>query len=204
MKFFRPALIVAIMLLTGCARSGSEASSDTQWWNPLAKISWSSLSPLNWFGTSLAVSEQGVGDINGTTPMDKAAIDRGLNGDYTLRQGMRSNNGEVIAFWQALDDGKIKLVVLGKGTVNRIEVMDANIPDSDGTHVGDKFSRYYTRAFGHCQKAQGFDHQSIECKRSASSHLSYIYSGTWSGPESLLPPDDILTSWTISKIVWQR
>ncbi|MDI5533762.1 DUF1131 family protein, partial [Salmonella enterica subsp. enterica serovar Montevideo] len=29
-------------------------------------------------------------------------------------------------------------------------------------------------------------------------------SGEWSGPEGLMPPDDILKNWDVRKIIWRR
>lgn len=203
MKSVRPALIIATLLLTGCASSGSGSSSESSWWNPFSGISWSSLSPLNWFGSSLEVSEQGVGGINGSTAMNEQALDKGLNGDYKLRKGMRSSNGDVVSFWQALDDDKVKLVFNGKATVNSIEVMDEAITGADGAKIGSAFSERYSKAFGACQKAQGLDSNAVECKAPDSQHIYYVYSGEWHGPEGLMPSDDTLKKWTLSKIIWR-
>ncbi|HBT14544.1 MAG TPA: RpoE-regulated lipoprotein, partial [Erwinia persicina] len=57
MKTIRPALLIATLLLAGCAGSSSEAprsDSSSTWWNPIS-WSWSSLSPTHWFGSSLTL-----------------------------------------------------------------------------------------------------------------------------------------------------
>lgn len=203
MKSVRPALIIATLLLTGCASSGSGSQSDSSWWNPFAKISWSSLSPLNWFGSSIEVSDRGVGGINASTAMSEEALDKGLNGNYKLRKGMRSSNGDVVSFWQALDDGKVKLVINGKATVSSVEVMDEAITSADGAKIGSKFSQRYSKAFNACQKVEGLDSNAVECKSPDSQHIWYVYSGDWHGPEGLMPSDDTLKNWTLSKIVWR-
>ncbi|PPS58890.1 hypothetical protein CRX72_24575 [Pantoea sp. BRM17] len=66
------------------------------------------------------------------------AISQALNNDYQLRQGMRSEQGEVAEFWQALQDGKVKLIISGKPTVERIEVLDATAESSSGSKIGDR------------------------------------------------------------------
>ncbi|RWR00845.1 RpoE-regulated lipoprotein [[Pantoea] beijingensis] len=204
MKFVRPAMIIAALLLAGCASSGSQTQSDSSWWNPFSKISWSSLSPLNWFGSSLEVTEQGVGDVNGSTTMSESVLNDALSGKYKLRQGMRSSNGGVVSFWQALEDGKVKLLINGNATVSRVEVMDVAIATQDGTKIGSKFSEHFDKAFGACEKAPGLDSSEIECKAPNSQHIHYVYSGEWHGPEGLMPPDDTLKNWTLSKIIWRR
>lgn len=200
MKSLRPALIVATLLLAGCASNGSHSNASS-WWNPL-DWSWSALWPGSWFGSSLTVTDQGVGAINGSTPLQENALKEGLNGDYRLRQGMRSEQGSVVSFWQALTDNEVKLTFSGKTTVSRIEVTDSDIASADGTRIGDAFSESYQKAFGHCQAASGETAPAVLCQAPDSQHVSYLYQGKWAGPQGLIPPDDVLKSWQVSKIIW--
>lgn len=187
---FRPLLLVLPLLLTGCGT--------------LSNFSWSSLSPFNWFGGALQVSDTGVGGINAGTPLAESALQSALNGDYQLRSGMGMSNGQLVAFYQALDGEDVKLVMSGppKGSVKKVEVMDAAIDSVWGVKIGDAFSDAYSKAFDACQLGQGEDAQSVECAAPQSKHVSYLYSGKWSGPEGLMPSDDILKTWRVSKIVW--
>lgn len=206
MKNFRPALLTAALLLAGCAGSGSqtESASHSTWWNPVS-WSWSSLSPTHWFGSSLKVTEQGVGGINGTTAMQKDALDGGLKGHYTLRNGMRMEKGSVVTFWQAVDDEKqIQLVMSGQTTVSRIDVMDKAIETESGVKIGTRFSELYSKAFGACENANEPGKTGVICKAPNSQHIRYVFTGEWHGPEGLMPSDESLKNWTLSKIVWQR
>lgn len=206
MKNFRPALLTAALLLAGCAGSGSQSgsASPSTWWNPVS-WSWSSLSPTHWFGSSLKVTEQGVGGVNGTTPMQQKAIEDGLGGSYTLRNGMRMVDGNVVSFWQAVDENKqVKLELSGKTTVSQIAVMDSDVVTESGVKVGTRFSELYSRAFEVCQKGQDADSKSIVCAAPGSQHIRYVFSGDWHGPEGLMPADETLKSWTLSKIIWQK
>lgn len=202
MKAVRPAIIIVATLLAGCASSGSETATQDSGWNPFSNISWTAMAPWNWFGSSLEVTEQGVGGLNGTTPLTRQAIDDGLKGNYKLRQGMRGQNGQVISFWQALDEGQVKLVIYGQSSVERIDVMDSAIASASGERIGSRFSDTFSKAFNHCQPAHG--NRDVECKAPDSQHILYLYSGEWHGPEGLMPSDDTLKNWTLSKIVWQR
>ena len=97
------------------------------------------------------------------------------------------------------------MVVNGdQGTINRIDVLDSNIASAAGVEIGTPFSDLYTKAFGHCQKATGDDSAGVECKAEGSQHISYIFSGDWSGPEGIMPSDDTLQEWKVSKIIWRR
>jgi len=205
MKTVRPLAIAAALLLASCASSGSSSGPDNgvTWWNPLS-YSWSSLAPWHWFGSSLQVTEQGVGKVNGSTAMNEGAIHDGLNGNYQVRKGMRGENGGVLTFFQAVSDNQVKVEVTGDATVNRIEVMDSAIATADGKKIGTPFSDIYSKAFDVCQKGTGRDSEGVECKAPGSQHISYLFSGEWHGPDSLLPADETLKKWTISKIIWRK
>lgn len=187
---FRPLFLGLPLILSGCST--------------MSDFSWSSLSPFNWFGRSIQVSDAGVGGINAGTPLSESVLQQALNNNYRLRSGMGSNNGQLVAFYQALDGNDVKLIISGepKSHVRKIEVMDAAIDSEWGVKIGDTFDSSYSKAFGACQPGQGDDAQSVECVAPQSKHVSYLFSGEWSGPEGLMPSDDILKSWRVSKIVW--
>jgi Protein of unknown function (DUF1131) len=195
MKSLRLLLCALPLALTGCATVSSTFSS----------VHWSAAYPWNWFGSSTDVTEQGVGDLTAATPMDEKAIDDALNGDYHLRTGMKTDRGQVVKYFEALKDDKVALVVNGDaGTVSQIEVLDKDIAAADGTKIGTPFSDLYSKAFGNCEKASGDDSAGVECKAKESQHISYLFSGSWGGPQELMPPDDSLKNWKVSKIIWRR
>lgn len=195
MKSMRLLLCALPLALTGCATVSSTFNS----------VHWSAANPWNWFGSSTEVTEQGVGDLTATTPLDEKAIDDALDGDYRLRSGMKTDNGQIVKYFEALKDDKVALLVNGDaGTISRIDVMDKDIAAADGTKIGTPFSDLYSKAFGNCEKASGDDSASVECKAKDSQHISYLLSGSWSGPQDLMPPDDSLKNWKVSKIIWRR
>ncbi|MEQ9862031.1 RpoE-regulated lipoprotein [Pectobacterium cacticida] len=185
-----PLVLSLPLLLSGCGT--------------FSHFSWSSLSPFNWFGSALEVTDAVVGGINAGTPLSEGALQRALEGNYILRSGMGMSNGQLVAFYQALDGDAVKMVISGppKGSVRKVEVMDSTVSSAGGVKIGDAFSQTYNKAFESCQLGQGDDARSVECSAPQSRHISYIYSGEWGGPEGLMPPDDILKTWTVSKIVW--
>ncbi|SMB43515.1 hypothetical protein SPRA44_550076 [Serratia proteamaculans] len=186
----RPLLLGLPLLLTGCST--------------MSNFSWSSLSPLNWFGSSLEVSTKGVGELNAGTPMSESAINDGLNGDYRLRGGMATSQGQIVSYYQAMDGNDVKLVITGepKGHVQRVDVMDSKVATEWGSKLGTPFSDLYSKAFGACKPADGDDAGKVECVAEQSKYVTYIFSGKWAGPQDIIPPDDTLKSWTVSKIIW--
>ncbi|HGN9371771.1 TPA: RpoE-regulated lipoprotein [Citrobacter pasteurii] len=191
MKSLRLTLCAIPLVLTGCST--------------LSSVNWSAANPWNWFGSSTEVTEQGVGKLTGATILEEKTIADALDGDYRLRSGMKTNNGNVVRFFEAMKDDKLAMVINGdQGTISRIDVLDSNIASASGVEIGTPFSDLYTKAFGNCQKATGDDSAHVECKAEGSQHISYIFSGEWSGPEGIMPSDDTLKEWKVSKIIWRR
>lgn len=191
MKTLRLMLIGLPLVLSGCST--------------LSSVNWSAANPWNWFGSSLEVSEQGVGELTASTPMDEKAVSSALNDNYRLRSGMKTYNGEIVRFFEAMDDKTVMVTVNGeKGTVSRVDVMDSAIETDSGVKIGTQFSELYSKAFGSCVKASGDDSASVECKAPNSEHISYLFSGEWHGAEELMPSDDSLKNWKVSKIIWRR
>lgn len=171
----------------------------------ISAVHWSSAYPWNWFGSAAEVSEQGVGNITARTPLNEEAINDALDGDYRLRSGMKTDNGTIVRYFEALNDDKLALVISGEnGTVSRIDVLDSAIATDQGVKIGTPFSELFDKAFGNCVKGAGDDSEGVACKAPGSQHISYVFSGEWSGPQGLMPADDALKNWKVSKIIWQR
>lgn len=171
----------------------------------LSSVQWSSALPWNWFGSATTVNEQGVAGLNATTAMNETAIRDGLNDHYHLRSGMKTVNGEIVPFYEAVNDNQVMLVVNGHaGTVSRIDVLDSSIQTENGVKIGTPFGDLYDKAFGVCEQGRGDDADLVVCKAPDSTHIRYAFKGEWNGPESLIPADDTLKKWTLNKFIWQQ
>ncbi|WP_436876747.1 RpoE-regulated lipoprotein [Siccibacter turicensis] len=190
MKSLRVMVCGTALLLSGCST--------------LSNVPWSAANPWNWFGSSLEVTEQGVGDLSGTTPLEESAITDALGSDYRVRSGMKTDNGNIVRYFEALKDDQLALVVNGDTTVRRVEVLDKDVPTESGVSIGTPFTDLYDKAYGNCQSASDTQSKSVSCKAPGSEHIHYLFSGPWSGPEGLMPPDDVLKRWSVERIIWQR
>lgn len=192
MKMLRVALCATLLLsLTGCST--------------LSSVSWSSMAPWNWFGSSTEISVKGVGELNGSTPFNESAIAGALNSDYRIRSGMKTENGDIVRYFEALKEGKLALVIHGDSTVSRIEVLaNAFVTGKDGATVGTPFSSLYSKAYGNCDSVRVDGNSVVNCNAPGSRHISYQFSGNWNGPEGLIPPDEVLKNRKVERIVWQR
>lgn len=191
MKSLRLFLCALPLALTGCSTMSS--------------VNWSAAYPWNWFGSSTEVTEQGVGNLTASTALSEQAIGDALGSSYRLRSGMKTANGNIVRYFEALKDGKVALTINGEsGTISRIDVRDSNIKAASGVKIGTPFSDIYSKAFGNCQKGSNDNGAVVECKAEGSQHISYAFTGNWSGPEELMPSDDTLKNWKVSKIIWRR
>lgn len=191
MKSLRLFLCALPLALTGCSTMSS--------------VNWSAAYPWNWFGSSTEVTEQGVGNLTASTPLNEQAIGDALGSSYRLRSGMKTANGNIVRYFEALKDGKVALTINGEsGTISRIDVRDSNIKAASGVKIGTPFSDIYSKAFGNCQKGSNDNGAVVECKAEGSQHINYAFTGNWSGPEELMPSDDTLKNWKVSKIIWRR
>ncbi|NDL65429.1 RpoE-regulated lipoprotein [Acerihabitans arboris] len=188
MKQLRPLIIGLPILLAGCST--------------LSNFSWSSLSPLSWFSGDTTVGDGGVGNISAATPLEHEALDKALDGKYRLRGGMETRNGGIVAFYQALKDDRVEMTIYGPqaGKVNRVDVTDKSVASAWGVKIGTPFESLYGKAFGACARGEGDDR--VVCAAPQSGHVSYVFSGAWHGPDELMPSDDTLKTWQVSKIVW--
>ncbi|MBV4411806.1 RpoE-regulated lipoprotein [Enterobacteriaceae bacterium YMB-R22] len=165
----------------------------------------SRIAPWNWFGSTVTITEQGVGKLTANTPLTEAAIAEGLNNDYRLIGGMRIVSGQPVTYYEALKEDKTALLIRGEdGKVSHIEVMDSDIETDSGVKIGTLFSKLYSKAYGACRPGEELDVRSVECSAPGSEHLNYQFSGDWRGPQGLIPPDDVLSDWAIRKIIWHR
>lgn len=191
---FQSGLIVGIaLLLSGCST--------------LSNVNWSAAAPWNWFGGTPEITDEGVGDLTASTPLEQSAVQDALGSDYRVRGGMKTENGDVVRYIEALRDDKLAMVVDGNaGTVSRIDVRDEAITTSKGISIGTPFPTLFDKAYGNCQSTR-IDSESlgaVSCKAPDNPHISYVFIGDWKGPDGLMPPNDVLKHWNVQRIIWQR
>ncbi|TGE03990.1 DUF1131 domain-containing protein, partial [Salmonella enterica subsp. enterica serovar Poona] len=137
MKSLRLTLLALPLALTGCST--------------LSSVNWSAANPWNWFGSSTEVTEQGVGALTAARGLGDVEKRQALDGDYRLRSGMKTDNGNVVRFFEAMKGDNVAMVINGEqGTVSRIDVLDSDIPTAAGGKIGTPFSALYSIALGHC------------------------------------------------------
>ncbi len=151
MKSLRVMLCALPLALTGCST--------------MSAVNWSAAYPWNWFGASTEVTEQGVGKLTASTPLNEQAISDALGSDYRLRSGMKTDKGNIVHYFEALKNNSVALTINGdNGAISRIDVRDADIKTASGVKIGTPFSDLYSKAFGNCQKGSHDNGAVVECQ----------------------------------------
>ena len=162
MKSLRVMLCALPLALTGCST--------------MSAVNWSAAYPWNWFGASTEVTEQGVGKLTASTPLNEQAISDALGSDYRLRSGMKTDKGNIVHYFEALKNNSVALTINGdNGAISRIDVRDADIKTASGVKIGTPFSDLYSKAFGNCQKGSHDNGAVVECQAEGSQHISYAF-----------------------------
>ncbi|WP_238795392.1 RpoE-regulated lipoprotein [Proteus terrae] len=194
-KFWLPlCLSASVLLLSGCSSMG--------------RMSFSALNPMNWFSNNtLTVSANGLGNITNSTKITESEIKNELGSSFNYREGMEMQGSDTIVVVQALEDKNVQVAFYGKekATVEKIEVFDAKATTDWGITMGTPFKDIYKKAFGACSKGPKDEKQrTILCQSTEAKSVSYVFSGQWDGPDGLMPPDEVLSNWTLTQIIWQN
>lgn len=166
----------------------------------------------DWFGVNngaTPISENQIGAISIDTPFSEEGLSLALGANYHLRSGMGMRNNELFSYFQALkeidDKEQIAQIVYGKydtGIV-KVEVFEPGISTGEAS-IGTPFSDIFIQAFGACELDRSNTNHNIICQSPKHQNINYVFSGEWNGPEELIPDNEALKVWKVSKIIWNK
>jgi len=156
---------------------------------------------------SFTVTDQGVGPINALTPFDMIELQKILK-DYLIVEGTSSALGGTSTIFRVSDEEGAELFVLypspDNANVSLIVVTSPTIQDTSGVSVGVT----YDTVFGDQLVADahpGIQHYTghVLCHAPGSTNITYVFHGDWTGPDGIIPPLNVLQSWTLTEISCQ-
>ena len=155
---------------------------------------------------TFTVTDQGVGPINALTPFDLIELQELLK-DYLIVEGTSSSRGDGSPVFRISDEeGELFVLYPGAGNANvsRIVITSPNIPDISGVSVGTT----YAAIFGDQlvpDANPGIQHYTghVLINAPGSTSLTYVFHGEWTGPDGIIPPLNVLQSWTVKEISCQ-
>lgn len=175
------------LLLTGCS----------SWWSSNSIID----NDGRWI-----ISDTGVGPITAETQFKQNELQKAFGDNFKVISGMGINSEKVSHFFNinTRDNHTImKIIGDSKGNIEGIETQSDQVIHQN-IHVGSYFHQLYKQAItGNCKHITNEDAGTVLCDSPNSKHVHYIFNGQTGNFDSLLPPNEELMDWKITKIIWQ-
>lgn len=153
----------------------------------------------------ISVSDIGVGPITANTPFDLEALRDKFPG-YSISETMTSTEGEEFIRYDVADESGLLFSINPDraGGIFSVVIENDRITDSAGTRIGARFADIYPAAL-HVTCYPGMEEYSgtLSCHALGAEQVLYVFSGQWDGPDGQRPPNDVLSTWTVGKIVWR-
>lgn len=112
----------------------------------------------------------------------------------------------VLRVWTSAHEPLFVIAVNPDNSVEgQVEIESAAIRLGNGAAVGQSFSVLGT-TFVYDECLPGMEEQSgkVYCPLKNSPTISYVFNGSYSGPDGEVPPKEALQNFTVSSIVWDR
>ncbi|MDH3525635.1 MAG: DUF1131 domain-containing protein [Acidobacteriota bacterium] len=153
-----------------------------------------------------------LGPITGLTPFSASEL-RSLFPAARVTERTESSEGEPYPVL-VVEDEETLLLVRGTGdgaAIHSVEILGRGAPDfgtglesglgvSRGDTFGEVFPRGTTPECGPgVEEAAG----QVACRAPDDDHLTLVFSGPWDGPDGELPPLEVLTSWSVARLIWK-
>lgn len=176
------------LLLTGCS----------SWWSSNSIID----NDGRWI-----ISDAGVGPITAETQFKQSELQKAFGDNYKVISGMEINSKKLSHFYNinTLENNNTIMKIIGntKDNIEQIETASDQVIHQN-IHIGSYFHQLYRQAItGNCRQITNEEAGAIICDSPKSKHVHYIFKGQSDNFDSLLPPNDELMDWKITKIIWQ-
>jgi len=196
LKWNRSLLIfVLFTLLSSCGGNEDNKEQATQ----AAKA----ISPNS---NAIVLSSDGVGSINANTPFNIHTITQAFDG-LNVSQQTSFQEGEAYPVIRVAKGAKTLFTInptASKESIYSVIIEDNLIHNHLGHRLSTKFSSIYTyEQVEKCQVGQEELSGKTICYAPNMRNILYIFTGRWSGPDGEMPPEDVLSTWTLDSIIWK-
>ena len=154
----------------------------------------------------LSISEKGLAGIDSKTKFSTDKIQE-LFPKFDIVEDVSSTEGEEFPIFRIKRDSQDILVINPTNDhqyIFSIQIKSKNVVNKLGPNLGFSYYQIYSdqmnkNCFPGIEELSG----KVICSAPRSKRLMYIFSGTWSGPDGVLPPIETLQSWKLVEIVWK-
>lgn len=151
------------------------------------------------------ITANSIGKITAKTPFNIQAISEVFPG-YDIKQKMHTTEAEMYPVIIVSNNDETLLTI--NSTTNQehiysVIVESSKISPYKGYSIGMSYQQVQKDIIpNQCSPGQEELSGTVLCPAVSASTISYIFTGHWQGPDGELPPQPILNSWRLSKIVW--
>jgi hypothetical protein len=191
LKTLLPCLLIT--LISGCGDSSDE--------NTLTAQTSGASS-----GSRITLSSDKIGPINAKTPFNIHHITQVFQ-DLNVSQQTSFQEGEAYPVIR-IAKGATTLMTINptsdQNSIYSVIVEDNLIRNALGHRLSTQFSDIYS--FGKVEKClAGKEELSGKtiCYAPNARNVLYIFTGRWNGSDGEIPPEDVLSTWTLDAIIWK-
>jgi hypothetical protein len=155
---------------------------------------------------TLVLSTKKIGPINAQTPFNIHHFTVAFP-DYNVSQQTSFQEGEAYPVIRIAKGAKNLMTInptADQTGIYSVVVEDNLIHNQQGHRLSTQFNDIYT--FGKIEKClAGKEELSGKtiCYAPEAHNILYIFAGRWSGPDGEIPPEDVLSKWTLDSIIWK-
>lgn len=154
---------------------------------------------------ALSANHDSLGPIGATTPFDGAELE-GLFPGASVVRSVGSTEGESYPTLRVVIAGDTVAEVRSRDevVVHSVEVFGTPAAGGLGTLVGNRFDAVFgDGAEPDCRAGMEEESGLVLCGSPLSARVTLVFAGSFDGPDGLLPPQEVLASWTVQRVIWR-
>ena len=157
-------------------------------------------------GNRINLSSNKIGPITAKTPFNIHHITQAFHG-LNISQQTSFQKGEAYPVIRVAKGAKTLMTInptSDQKGIYSIVIEDNLIHNQLGHRLSTQFSDIYS--FGNVEKClAGKEELSGKtiCYAPNARNILYIFTGRWNGPNGEIPPEDVLSTWTLDAIIWK-
>lgn len=152
------------------------------------------------------LSVDGIGPINATTPFNLHLLTEAFP-EFNVTQQINFGSGNQYPIISISKELKPLLIINPDASGNKIFsviVQDNQIGNQQGHSIGMRFADIYPYdKNASCTVGVEDMKGKVLCLSPKVANILYLFTGPWQGPESVLPPKEVLANWNLESIIWK-
>ena len=156
--------------------------------------------------TTIVLDIDKVGPIDAGTPFNIHHFTQAFQG-LNVSQQTSFQEGEAYPVIRIAKGAKTLITVnpnVDQTGIYSVLIEDNLVHNQLGHRLGNLFDNIYS--YGKVEKCLAGQEElsgKVICYAPKTRNILYIFSGRWNGPESEIPPEKVLSKWTLDAIIWK-